>query len=194
MTARDDDGLWPKRDDVKVIRAHKLALGVVGMALLSSPALACMPGGLKPSGQVKGEACSMTQNVDQVEIIGLGKAEDMGAGIVVQRAYESNGCASAEYLVVMSCGDDTATIIGKEFSAVMDDPSLEPTHGTLDKIQAWVRKAAMRKMALTPDMVAAEARKLGLEFDLRVKASGKIKMTGKRVSLACGCKTYYPGP
>ena len=169
------------------------AAAVVATLAWAGPALACMPGGLTPTGPVQGPHCSVTQVADEVMTVGLGVARDLTNGVVVQRTVESDGCGQQQTLVVMLCGTGQASVLGTEAIHVMLPPEELKNQGALDALEAWVQQAARTKMMLTPEVLAAEASKRGLALALTLPASGKIKMAGKRFSLACGCKTYYPG-
>jgi hypothetical protein len=164
----------------------------LGLGLLAAPALACMPGGLTPGKAVKGPECSVAQVTSEVMTVGLTEARDLTAGVVVQRTYETDGCGNEQTLIVLLCGQDQAVILGTETFHVMMLPDEMKNHGVLDGMEKWIRQATRKKMELTPQMLKAEARKRGLDLALDLPASGKIKMAGKRFSLACGCKTYYP--
>lgn len=170
-----------------------MRIAALFVALSAAPALACMPGGLSPAAPEKGQQCSVSQVVDQALTVGLGEARDFTTGVVVQRTFESDGCGNEQTLVVLLCGQDLAVILGTERYHVMLPPEELKNQGALDAMEKWVRQATRRKMVLSPEVLVAKARERGLDLALQVPASGAIRMGGKRFSLACGCKTYYPG-
>jgi hypothetical protein len=170
--------------------AAPLALAAL---LAAGPALACMPGGLTAGGPVKGPDCAVSQVVNEYFTVGLDAARDFTAGVVVQRTFESNGCGAEQTLIVHLCGQDIAVILGTEESHAMLAPEDMKNHGALDGYEKWLRQQTRKKKMPTPAALTAEAKARGLDLALEVPVSGQISMGGKRFSLACGCKTYYPG-
>ncbi|WP_435258731.1 hypothetical protein ACSBLW_02845 [Thioclava sp. FR2] len=168
------------------LRTSLLLLTVIG-----GPALACSPAVSTPSDvPQRGENCELSYQVSEIDTVGLGQARDLGNGLVIQSAFEGNGCFGETSMIVTDCATGRAKVLGT-YTWSLDGYEAPPSK--LERMVAKVEAAVTGGGTDVLDRAEAAARQAGFNDVLDLRSSDRIKVQGKLLGLTCACKSFYPG-
>jgi len=161
--------------------------------LIAGPALACSPARMEPQrGPVQGQGCAVHYQITEYSRAGLTTAENLGAGMVWQRGFESEGCSSDNYGVVIDCTSGRAAIFGPDRVEIGQMPQNPGSRG-FRRLEEAVRKAAAAGKPLAVEDIKAQGAAAGMKHNLTMALSQRLTLDDKRFDLNCACKLHYPG-
>jgi len=161
-------------------------------SLIAGPALACSPARQEPQrSAVQGPGCAVHYQITEYSRAGLTSAEDLGAGMVWQRGFESAQCSSDNYGVVIDCSAGQAVIFGPD-RVDLGQTAQTAGNRTFRGIEEAVRKAARSGKPMALDDVRARVAASGMKNNLSMALTQRLTLDGKPFDLNCACKLHYP--
>jgi len=172
------------------IRAAALAL-VLAVVLAGGPVLACSPMIIEPASEPRrGPDCALAFDLDETDIVSLGSAVPLSAGMFLQPLSDGNGCYNRQNLLVHDCNAGRVMVIGTEHFSLME--SMERGPGRISGLEvirdlALAAHAAGRTQSL--DDFAAQSRAQGYGTPLVVATTQRLQYGNRRLPLDCACRT-----
>ncbi|MGB4826922.1 MAG: hypothetical protein WBP18_06525, partial [Paracoccaceae bacterium] len=94
---------------------------IMAAVVTGGQAMACMPEILPASNvPTRGPECSISYQIGGATAVGLGQAQDLGQGYVLQSAFSGTGCSGETHMVVMDCNKGQSVVLGPYTWAVME--------------------------------------------------------------------------
>lgn|GEM_PF-3956005 len=139
------------------------------------------------------EDCGLTHLYAPDGEEGLGPAENLWQGYVLQIFHQSADCLSGETHVVIDCADGTAWSFAPKGAALMpeEDLAAAKAHGAYEQLARFVRKAPRGYASLAGWRRADDLTLVDLGSVLGHRVA--LGTRGETYDLSCGCKLHYPG-
>jgi hypothetical protein len=153
-------------------------------AVVPAVAQACSPAMRTPAAQpVRGDACALRIDLDEVNVVSLSAAQGFGAGLSIQKLTQGNACDAALNLVVHDCAAGAVLIIGTEHFALMEAADGAPS--PLDDL----RRRALADTGADLARVAALSEQAGFGAPLQLRPDQALQFGRHRLPLGCVCGT-----
>ncbi len=139
------------------------------------------------------EDCGVTRLYAPDGEEGLGKAENLWQGYVLQIFHQSADCLSGETHVVIDCADGTAWSFAPSGAGLLPEADLDAAKadGAFEQLARFVRKSPRGYAAVAGWRRADDLTLVDLGFVLGHRVA--LGTRGETYDLTCGCKLHNPG-
>ncbi len=166
-------------------------LSLFGLLLTLAPASvqACLPDfhERETPHRVEGEAGAVTWEHDTYQLTGIGAAQDLGGGFVLQGTFEGHACRGESSAIVQDCRTGEAVAVGGQYELMLPD-----LFAVEDELIARIEARAAEGRPLSIEEIIAEAEARGVESVVPMRTDSRFSLRGFEFRLGEACRMYYP--